>query len=177
MRKRLWTSFINKLAFYKLPKLVLRLATMTKKRNVNYNHIMACFNNLEQSAVRFLNEGIYDYNDDITCPYHNLEEPSEKMHMCCRNVVLRRIYLILNGFVRNLNLRIKDSHMIEKFGPNKVANRRVDVPTGDVRAPTGLAPGAGRLYQPQLPLSAIPRAQPPPDDTEGSSFLNAAWGK
>jgi hypothetical protein len=38
------------------------------------------------------------------------------MHRCCRNLVLRRIYLILNAIVPHMDIVKLSSHDIENFG-------------------------------------------------------------
>jgi hypothetical protein len=108
-------AFFNGLKYYKLPRLLLKFATMAKKRNPSYNNVIACISNLERTAEQTFNIGRYDYKPNITCSYHLKDEPSYKMNMCAKSVVLRRIYLLLEEIAVGMKLPWKVGHDIEKF--------------------------------------------------------------
>jgi hypothetical protein len=65
-----YVRFFEKVKLCKLEVLLLKLARAAKARDQDYNHVIALYN-MEGAAKRVLDEGCFDYREDITCSFHN----------------------------------------------------------------------------------------------------------
>jgi len=61
--------FVANLKIFKLPKLILRLASLAHQLNPAYENILTS-HNVEYQAMMLVNKGCYDYRDEITCHFH-----------------------------------------------------------------------------------------------------------
>jgi hypothetical protein len=110
-----WDYFFEHLRFYPLPRLILRLAMIAKTITPEYQNIMAQCHDMNQAAEALLNQTTFNYRSDIACNHHVKGDNSFKIDLCCQNIVLRSVYLIVTHFVKPFKLNKLDGHNIEKF--------------------------------------------------------------
>ncbi|CAG7825578.1 unnamed protein product, partial [Allacma fusca] len=111
--------FLRNLKFYSLASLVIELAVLGHEIKPEYSSEIQQFR-LSGSAENLLGSGCYDYRGEITCRYHNKEDYSQKMHICCLNYIVRRIFIILEEFCEVYSCSMTDRHKIATFRGSKM---------------------------------------------------------
>ncbi|XP_021947381.1 protein maelstrom homolog isoform X1 [Folsomia candida] len=168
-------SFVDTLKFYKLPKLILRLASFANRLNPSYNNVLVK-QKLELSAASIVNKGCYDYKDEITCVFHQEVTASLKMYTCCRNVVLRRMYLIFEEFLPAFCLAKTDRHDMEKLKQAQIAKAAKAKADCNKRAAAGGSPEGASPSSPSFASGGSWGASPPPRRDSGKMLEDDVSG-
>jgi len=96
------------------------------------------------------------------------------MDVCCKNVVLRMIYLIIKEIVPAMLIELKDGHDIDMF--KKFTKKAAPAPPPQASIPGPPSGNPSTSYSAAGSRPRPPPQQPRPRDHDESNFLSESWG-
>ncbi|CAG7834564.1 unnamed protein product [Allacma fusca] len=107
-------KFLVDIEILDLSRLFYRLSLFVNSRNPSFSNGMTQFHLVAVGEKQLNRPNAWSFRNEITCPFH-CKAGSNKMDMCAKNWVLRRIFTILKEFVDVLGLKGSTGHNVETY--------------------------------------------------------------